>query len=132
MATSQIVDRVQPLGHAFPTEDPQTQESRLEEKGQQRLDRQRGSEDVAYKAGIPCPVHAKLEFHHDAGDHPHGKVDQEELPPELRQALVEFIPPADIDRLQDHDEPGQPQRQGNEKEMVDGGQRKLHARQDDR
>ena len=32
-----------------------------------------------------APVHAELELLHDAGDHAHGEVDQEQLAPELRQ-----------------------------------------------
>ncbi len=66
-----------------PAEDPQAQEGRFQEEGQQSLERQRGAEDVADEARVRAPVHPELELLHDPGDHAHREVDQEELAEDL-------------------------------------------------
>lgn len=68
-----------PGGHAAPAEDPHPEEDGFEEKDRQPLEHQGSVEDVADEAGVLGPVHAELELLHDAGDHPHREVDQEEV-----------------------------------------------------
>ncbi len=80
-------------------------------------------------AGVLRPVHAKLELLHDAGDHPHGKVDDEELPPEFGHAFIDFVSSLHIQRFHDGDDDGKPQRQRDEEEMVHSCEGKLHTRQ---
>ena len=80
----QVQLRRQPV----PAEDPQAEEGGLEEEGQQSLDGQGCAEDVADEPRVVAPVHPELELLHDAGDHTHGEVDQEQLPEELRQPQV--------------------------------------------
>jgi len=46
MAAIQIVARWSAFGRPIPAEDPEAQERRLEEEGEQALDRERGPEDV--------------------------------------------------------------------------------------
>ena len=77
--------RVQLLGDAAPAEDPQAEEGRLEEERQERLEGERGTEDVADEARVVRPVHPELELLHDARDEPQREVDEEELAEELRQ-----------------------------------------------
>ncbi len=67
---------VQLLGDASPAEDPQAEEGRLEEEGEQRLDRERRAEDVTDEARVVGPVHPELELLHDAGHEPEGEVDE--------------------------------------------------------
>jgi hypothetical protein len=93
--------QVQPLGQPVPAEDPQADEGRLEEEGDQRLDGEGGAEDVADEAGVVAPVHAELELLHDAGDHPHREVDQEELAVELGELEVALVAGAVPQGLQD-------------------------------
>ncbi len=70
-----------------PAEDPQPDERRLEEERDQALHRQRRAEDVADEAGVLAPVHAELEFLHDAGGHADREVDQEQLAEEPGQPV---------------------------------------------
>ena len=60
--------QVELRGESIPAEDPQAEERRLEEEGEQAFDRERRPEDVADEAGVVAPVHAELELLHDAGD----------------------------------------------------------------
>ena len=119
MATIQIDARCTRLLTSVPAENPDAQEGRFQEEGQQGFDRQRRAEDVAHKARILRPVHAELEFLHDAGDDAHGEVDDEQLAPELGHALVHILPGAHIERFHEGDDDGQAQRQGHEEEMID-------------
>ena len=87
-ATTQMRGEVQPARQLVPAEDPQADERRLEEEGQQALERERRAEDVADEPRVGRPVHAELELLHDAGDDAHREVDQEDLAEELRQLQV--------------------------------------------
>ena len=111
---------VQLAGELVPAEDPQPQEGRLEEEREQRLDRQRGAEDVADEAGVVAPVHAELELLDDAGDHANGEVDREELAEELRQPQVLVLARAQPRDLHAEDDGGQADRHRHEEEVVDG------------
>ena len=73
------------LRQLVPAEDPQPQEGGLEEEGDQGLQGQGRTEDVADEAGVLRPVHPELELLDDARHHSQGEVDQEQLPEELRQ-----------------------------------------------
>ena len=112
--------RCRRFGQAVPAEDPQAQEGRLEEEGQQALHRQRGAEDVADEAGVLGPVHAELELLHDAGHDTHGEVDQEELPEELGQLEVLDVARPVPGRLEARHQPDRAEGQGDEQEVVDG------------
>src|SRR5690606_29009569 len=70
-----------------------------------------------------------LELLHDAGDHAHRDVDQEELPPELGRPEVLLLLRAHPGGLQPGGEGGQRDRQRDEEEVVDGGDAELPARQ---
>ncbi len=97
---------VHALGELVPAEDPQAQEGGFEEERQQGFDRQRGAEDIAHKARVLRPVHAELELLDDAGDHPHGKVDDKQLAPELGHALVDFLTGAHVEGLHQRHQDG--------------------------
>ena len=117
--------RVHAPGQPVPAEDPQAQERGLEEEGEQRLDGQRRAEDVAHEPRIGRPVHAELEFLHDAGDHAHGEVDQEQLPVELRQPQPPVVPGAQPRGLESGHQERQADRDRHEQEVVHGGDAEL-------
>ena len=78
----------------------------LQEKREQGFDGQRRAENIAHKARILGPVHAKLKFHDDAGHNSHGEVDQKQLAPKLRHPLVRLIPLHNIEGLHDSHKQG--------------------------
>jgi hypothetical protein len=120
---------VQLPGQPVPAEDPQAEERRLEEEREQALDGQRGAEDVPDETRVVAPVHPELELLHDAGDHTHREVDQEELAPELRGPQPVFPAGAHPGGLQAGDERRHPDRDRYEQEVVDGGDAELPAGQ---
>ena len=81
IATHPDAGEVDTLGQPVPAEDPQSDERRLEEEGEQPLDRQRRAEDVADEPRILTPVHPELELQDDARHDADREVDQEELAP---------------------------------------------------
>ena len=117
--------RVQALGDAAPAEDPQAEEGRLEEEGEQRLEGQRRAEDVTDEAAVAAPVHPELELLDDAGDQAEGEVDREELAEELRHPQVALVARADPPRVVPGHDRGEPDRDRHEEEVVDGGDREL-------
>src|SRR5699024_12004903 len=90
------VDRA---GQAPPAEDPQSQECRLEEEREQRLQGQGRAEDVADEARVFAPGHPELELLDQTGGHAHDEVDEEELAEEFRAPQIDLIAGAVIDRL---------------------------------
>ena len=86
-ATIQMQARWTSSRQPAPAEDPQSEERRLEEEGDQAFERQWRAEDVADEAGVLAPVHAELEFLHDAGGDADREVDQEQLAEELGQPV---------------------------------------------
>ena len=59
--------------HLVPSEEHHRNEGGLHEEGEDSLDGQRRSEDVADKPGIIAPVRAELEFQDKTGGHTDGE-----------------------------------------------------------
>ena len=110
---------------AVPTEDPQTQEGRLNEEGEEAFHCQRSAEDVADEAGVFTPRHAELEFLNQTGGHTHCEVNEVQLAPELRHALVFVLLGTNIANVQVGHNKAQTQSQRNHEEVVDGGNTEL-------
>ncbi|MPM29577.1 hypothetical protein SDC9_76117 [bioreactor metagenome] len=98
---------VHALGQPVAAEDPDAEEGGLHEEGQQRLESERGAEDVADHPGVLGPVHPELELLDDAGDDTHGEVDQEQLAEEIGQPTVLVLAGAVVRGLQDGNDQGQ-------------------------
>ncbi len=120
-------DAVQAGREPLPAEDPDRQEGGFQEKGQGGLDGQQRPEDIPHIPGVPGPVGAELKFQGDAGHHPHGKVDDEDLAPEFGHPPVILVAGPDIDRLHDGDEDGEPQGQRDKEKMEKRGSGELQA-----
>src|SRR5690606_36324709 len=110
---------------SFPAEDPEAEEGRFEEEGEQRLHGQRSAEDVADEAGVLAPRHAELELLDDAGGDAHHEVDEEELAPELRHPQILLVAGAVPHRLHVGDEEAEADRERHHEEVVDGGDAEL-------
>src|SRR5262249_31744359 len=106
------------LGQAVPAENKQTDESRFQEKRHQAFDGERRAEYVADIMRIVGPVGAELEFHGDAGGHPHGEIDAEQLAPKLRDVPPDSAASHHIDALHDRQQKRQAERQRHEQKMV--------------
>lgn len=124
--------QVQFFRKPVPAEDPHADEGGLQEKGQQCLQRQRGAENIAHETGVLGPVHAELEFLHDAGHHSRREIDQEKLPEEFREPEVVVISDAVPEGLQDRDEHRQRDRERHEQKVVDRGDPELPSGNDGR
>ena len=96
------------LGQTIPAEEEQADEGGLQEEGHQTFDGQRRTEDVTHVVGVIGPVGAELEFHGQAGGDAEGKVDTEQLAPELHHVLVDLLAGHYIDRLHDGEQEGHP------------------------
>ncbi len=118
-------------GELVPAEEEESHQGRLEEEGHQPLHRQRGAENVPHILGVVGPVGAELELQGDACGHPHHEVDAKQLAPETGDVLVDHLAGHHIGRLCDHQDPGQPQREGHKQEVEHGRGAKLQARQAD-
>ena len=127
-ATSHITDRVRLARKLLPAEDPDADQRGLQEKGRGGFDGQQRAEDVAHVGRVPRPVGAELELQRDAGDDPHGKVDQEKLAPELGHLEVGFVAGARVLSLHDRDQHRQPQRQRDEEKVENRGRGELQPR----
>ena len=123
---------VQTLRQLVPAEDPQPDEGGFEEEGHQALERERGAEDVADEAGVRRPVHAELELLHDAGDHAHGEVDQEDLAEEAREVQPLELAGAEPRRLEDRDRQRHAESERHEQEVVERRQTELPSGQQQR
>ena len=97
------------LGEAIPAEEEQADKGRFEEERHQPFDGQRRAEDVADIVAVIGPVGAELELHGQAGGHAQGKVDAEQLAPELDHVLVDLFAGDDIHRLHDRQDKRQPE-----------------------
>ena len=109
----------------IPTENPQTQEGRLNEEGEKAFHCQRRAEDVAHEAGVFAPRHAELEFLNQTGGHTHSEVDEVQLAPELRHSLVFVLLGTNVANVQVGHYKAQTQGQRNHEEVVDGGDTEL-------
>ena len=107
-------------GQAVPAEDPQAHEGGLKEEGEEGLEGQRRTKDVADEAGVLRPVHSELELLDDTGGHTQGEVDQEDLPEELGRHEPLLVAGAVVEGLHQRHERGQTNGQGDEDEVVDG------------
>ncbi len=101
-------------GQLVPTEDPDPQEGRLQEEGEQPFDGQRRSEDVSHEPAVITPVHAELELLDDARDHAHGEVDQEQLAVKAGQSEVLGVAGPEPGRLKARHDEGQRDREWDE------------------
>ena len=88
MATSQIEARWTRLGTLSQPKIQTPEEDGFEEEGQQGLDRERRTEDVADETAVIAPVHPELELLEDAGHHSEGEVDEEQLAEEMGELQV--------------------------------------------
>ena len=111
--------QVDSLGELVPPEDPQADEGRLHEEGEEGLEGQRGAEDVADESRVLRPVHTELELLHDSGDDAEGEVDEEELAVELGQAKITVVTGLEPHRLHHCHEHRQRDRDRDEEEVVD-------------
>ena len=91
------------------------------------LDGQQRAEDVPHISRVAGPVGAELEFQGDAGDHPDGKVDEEDFSPEFGHPPVVLVAGPDIYGFHDGDEDGKPQGQRDKEKMEKGGGGELQA-----
>ena len=121
--------QVQLLWQAIPSKDPKSQEHRLQEEGQEPLNRERCAKDVTNETTEVRPVHPELELLHDAGDHTHCEVDQEDLAEELCSPKPLLVVGAHPRRLHTCDEEAQTDGDRHEQEMVNGGDTELKPRQ---
>jgi hypothetical protein len=124
--------QMQALRQAVPAEDPEADEGRLQEEGEEALQRERRAEDVPDESRVVGPVHPELELLHDAGDHAHGEVDQEDLPEEVRELEVVRLARPVPRGLEDRGARDEPDGEGHEEEVVDRGEPELPARQQER
>ena len=61
------------------------------------------TEDIAHETGIGGPIGAELKFHYDPGGYTHGKVNGENLGPELRRLFVILVTRFEVSSFQ-HDD----------------------------
>ncbi len=128
-------ERDSPGGHQMadlrqlvPAEEEQADKGRLQEEGHQAFDRQRCPENIADIIAVIAPVHAELEFHHDAcGDTEH-EIDAEQRPPELRHLPPDLPAGHDISRFHDGKQHGQAECQRHEQEVIQRRHGKLQTR----
>jgi len=120
---------VQDARQPVPAEDPQTDERRLQEEGDQGFESQRRAEDIADEAGVLRPVHTELELLHDAGDHARREVDEEKLREKLGEAQPLIVSSAQPSGLQNRDHPAGPDGHWHEEEVVDSGDPELPTRE---
>src|SRR5664279_3518894 len=85
--------------------------------------------NVADIVRVIGPVGAKLKFHGDAGRHPHGEVDAEQLAPEPRHVAPDLTARHHVSALHDSEQKRQPERQRHEQKVIESRHRELKARQ---
>ena len=119
---------VEAFGDLVPAEEHDGDEGALHEEGQNALDGQRRTEDVAHEVRIVRPVGAELEFEDDARGYADGEIDAEQAHPESGRAAPERVARADVEGLHDGDEESQSERQRHEEPVVDGRQGELRPR----
>ena len=119
--------QVRLLRQAVPPEDPDAEERRLQEEGDQALHGQRSAEDVAHEARVGGPVHAELELLDQPRHHADRHVDQQQRPEETGQPAVGVVAVAVPGGLQQGHQEGQPDGHRDEEEVVDAGAGELPA-----
>ena len=104
-----------------PTEEEQADEGGFQKERHQTLDGEGCAEYVANVLAIVAPIHAKLEFHGDAGRHTNRKVDAEQCAPELGHLPPDRAIGHHIDRFHDGDDDRQADGQRHEQEVKHRG-----------
>ena len=106
----------------LPAEEEEGQEGRLQEEGENAFHGQGLADYTARSLRESGPVRAELELHGDSGDDPHGEVDPEYLPPEVRSPVESLIPAPERPGLQDEDEQTQAHCELGEEVVVGDGE----------
>ncbi len=91
-----------------PAEQQHREEAGLKEEREDALSREGAPENVADVPRIRGPVGAELELHHDSGGHADGESQREDLRPEPRHLVIEWIlrlQPQPLDHYQQQAEP---------------------------
>ena len=102
----------------LPAEEHHGKECGLHEEGEDALNGQRGAEHISNEPGIIAPVGAELELENEAGGDAHCKIDGEELHPEARCLLPEFVFLDEVQRLHYGHDKRQAQSQRHEEPVV--------------
>ena len=121
--------KVQARRELASTEHSKTDERGFEEEGEEPLDRERRTEDIADKYRIDRPVHSELELEHDLGDDSDGEIDEEEPSEKDTKRIPRSILAAVAERLQPSDNNAQTDRRWDEEEVEDDREPKLSASQ---
>ena len=116
------------FAHLVPSEEHDGEERSLHKEGQDALDGERSTEDVAHKPRVVAPVGTEFEFEDDARGDAHGKIDGEEFHPELGGVLPKLIFLDDIKGLHRCHNDRQPEGERYENPMVPGRQSELRPR----
>jgi hypothetical protein len=117
--------QVREFRQPVPAEYPQADERGLQEECDQRLDRQRRTEDITDEPRVVAPIHTELELLNNTGNHTHPEVDEEQLPPKLRHMQILWIAGPIPHRLHQRDQERQTDRQRDKQEMIDGDDTEL-------
>ena len=97
---------------AAAAEEHQAQETALQEEGEDALGGQQTPKDVADEARIARPVHAELEFLHDAGGDAHGEDEAVDLEPVERELAPLLLFRAHVEHAEDHEDDAKSHRDG--------------------
>ena len=114
--------------HFVPAEEHHGYEGGFHEEGQNALNGQRGTEDVADKPRIVTPVCAEFEFENNACGHSDGEVDAEEFLPELGGPLPKVVFFAYVDGFHDAHDESQTECERHEQPVIARCEGKLRAR----
>lgn len=79
------------FGQAVPAEEEQADQRRFEEKNHQTFARENRAEDIADIGQVIGLIGAELEFQRQTRRHNHREIDAEQLAPEFRHVLVDFL-----------------------------------------
>src|SRR5437868_4652286 len=77
------------------------------------------------------PIGSELKFHGYASGNPHGEIDAEQFPPELRRITPDFPSCHHVHAFHDGKQERQPKRQRHKQEMIEGRYSKLWSRKAD-
>ena len=110
------------------TENPNAEEGWFQEEGQQGFNSQEWAKDISNESTVLWPVHAELEFLHDARYYTDGKVDQEQFSPKLSHLVECLIFGLEIAGLHERDKPSQAKREWDEQKMIDSRKGELPSR----
>ena len=121
---------MQARGKAAAAKNPQADERGLQEKGQQGLDGQGGTENIAHEDGVRGPVEPELELEDNARHDAHGHLDKEQAAEITAQAVPTLVTALVSQRLHQCHQKGEPDRERDEKEMEHRYDAELPARQE--